>query len=47
MEELPSGPLDEERSKRLYAGFGITVTRELVVKAGRRQRRLRANLAGM
>lgn len=29
---LPSGPLDEARSKRLYASFGIPVTRERVVK---------------
>ncbi|WP_447733070.1 acetate--CoA ligase family protein [Pseudomonas shirazensis] len=31
-DELPSGPLDEERSKRLYADFGIPVTRERIVK---------------
>ncbi|MCO8164884.1 acetate--CoA ligase family protein [Pseudomonas sp. 21LCFQ010] len=31
-EPLPAGQLDEERSKRLYASFGIPVTRERVVR---------------
>lgn len=34
VQDLPSGPLDEERSKRLYASFGIPVTRERVVRDG-------------
>ena len=32
--QLPAGQLDEERSKRLYASFGIPVTRERVVHDG-------------
>lgn len=32
--QLPAGQLDEERSKRLYASFGIPVTRERVVHNG-------------
>ena len=46
VEELPSGPLDEERSKRLYAGFGITVTRELVVKSGQEAAQAASELGG-
>ena len=45
-EELPSGPLDEERSKRLYASFGIPVTRERVVKDGQQAAQAASELGG-
>lgn len=45
-EDLPSGVLDEERSKRLYAGFGIPVTRERVVSNGQEAAQAASELGG-
>jgi acyl-CoA synthetase (NDP forming) len=45
-EALPSGHLDEARSKRLYAGFGIPVTREYVVNNGHDAEQVAKTLGG-
>jgi acyl-CoA synthetase (NDP forming) len=46
VQDLPSGPLDEERSKRLYASFGIPVTRERVVRDANQAARAAEELGG-
>ncbi|WP_459208253.1 acetate--CoA ligase family protein [Pseudomonas sp. MLB6B] len=46
LETLPSGLLDESRSKRLYASFGIPVTREQVVETAERAVQAATQLGG-
>lgn len=45
-QELPDGPLDEAQAKKLFAAFGIPVTREIVVNDADEAERAAADLGG-